>query len=43
LAAAIPAGPVPRTGGEISASAVLSVILILVGGTMRRTARFGRR
>jgi hypothetical protein len=41
-AAVIPAGPIPRTGGEISASAVLSFILILVGGTMRR-ARLSRR
>ena len=42
-AGVLPAGPIPRTGGEFSASAVLSLILILVGGTMRRTARFTRR
>ena len=42
-AALIPSGPIPRTGGEISASAVLSVILILAGATLRRTARLTRR
>lgn len=42
-AALVQAGPIPRTGGEISASAVLALILILVGGTMRRTARLSRR
>ncbi|MNC89560.1 hypothetical protein D3C83_55150 [compost metagenome] len=42
-AAVIPAGPIPRTGGEISASAVLSFVLILVGGAMRRSARLTRR
>lgn len=42
-AAVIPSGPIPRTGGEISASAVLSLIVILIGGTLRRTARLSRR
>jgi len=31
------AAPIPRTGGEISASTVLALLLLLIGGTLRRT------
>jgi hypothetical protein len=37
------AAPIPRTGGEISASTVLALLLLLVGGALRRTARVGAR
>lgn len=34
-----PAGPIARTGRESSASAMLAIVLILVGGALRRTGR----
>lgn len=42
-AAAGPAGPLPRTGGEINASTVLALVLLALGGLLRRTARADRR
>ena len=41
-AAAGPAGPLPRTGGEINASPVLALVLLALGGLLRRTARADR-
>jgi hypothetical protein len=38
-AAGAPAAPLARTGGEISASAVLAILLILSGALLRRTGR----
>jgi hypothetical protein len=38
-AVSAPAGPIARTGGETSASAVLAITLILIGTVLRRTGR----
>ena len=41
--ATVAGAPIPRTGGEISASTLLALLLLVAGVTLRRAARADRR